>query len=193
MKTDIIQLLKKALQSGSIGDRNQFYKACYHQYFNEIYLIALVYFKQDADSIVQDIFLKVMKAKLQQLPQNTETELSRYIFKIAHNLCRTKLRKKHPIQEPIDSFSFKIPTSRTVHQLEWTIDSAQLLQLLPQSQMIVVQYWLKGFSYKEIGNKLQLTTSAVANRILRAVQRLKAQVNQEALITRPLKTQMNPV
>lgn len=193
MTSDIISLLKKALQSGSIGDRNQFYKACYHQYFNEIYLIATVYFKLDADSIVQDIFLKLMKAKLQQLPQNSENELSRYIFKIAHNLCRTKLRKKQPHQEPIDSFTFKIPTNRSAHQLEWAIDAAQLLQLLPQSQMIVVQYWLKGFSYKEIANKLQLTTSAVANRILRAMQRLKQQIHREALITRSFKNQMYPI
>lgn len=193
MTTDIIPLLKKALQSSSIDDRNQFYKACYDQFFDQIYLIALAYFKLDADSVVQDIFLKLMKAKLQQLPQNSSTELSRYIFKIAHNLCRTKLRKKKPQQEPIESFSFKLPTNRSVHQLDWAIDSAQLLQLLPQSQMIVVQYWLKGFSYKEIANKLQLTTSAVANRILRAMQRLKTQMNQEALITRSLQTQMNPV
>lgn len=181
MRTDIISLLKKALQSDSIGDRNRFYKACYDQYFEEIYLIALVYFKTDADSIVQDIFLKLMKAKLYQLPQNSETELSRYIFKIAHNLCRTKLRKKQPQKEPIESFSFKLPTNTTVSHLDWHIDSTQLLQLLPQSQMIVVQYWLKGFSYKEIAQKLQLTTSAVANRILRAVQKIKNQIQQESL------------
>ena len=183
MKTDIISLLKKALQNDSIGDRNQFYKACYNQYFDEIYLIALAYFKVDTDSIVQDIFFKLMKAKLYQLPQNSETELSRYIFKIAHNLCRTKLRKKQPHKEPIESFSFKLPTNNTVSHLEWHIDSTQLLQLLPQSQMIVVQYWLKGFSYKEIAQKLQLTTSAVANRILRAVQKIKNQVHQESLRT----------
>lgn len=183
MKTNIISLLKKALESDSIDDRNQFYQACYDQYFEEIYLIALTYFKVDPESIVQDIFLKLMKAKLYQLPQNTESELSRYIFKIAHNLCRTKLRKKQPQKEPIESFSFKLPTNNTVSHLEWHIDSSQLLQQLPQSQMIVVQYWLEGFSYKEIAQKLQLTTSAVANRILRAVQKIKDLLHQENLRT----------
>lgn len=178
MKTD---------SSASMIEFNNVYK----QYYNKVlkYLIALVG-KSYAEDIAQETFIKVHKS-LYMLKD--ESKLSPWIFKIALNSARDKMRKesnsKFKEADEIENHSASLTGDRPGLNKTHFIDADSTEDKINRSEMIRCYFSFvkklpgnyyriyllssfEGYSNKEIAEKLSISVETVKIRLHRAKKKL---------------------
>lgn len=164
----------------------------YKQYYNKVlkYLISLVG-KSYADDIVQETFIKIHNS-LHQLKD--ESKLSSWIFKIALNSARDKMRKesksktKKANEYEYDSTAALLGDRSGLNQIHFK-DSDSIEEKIYRNEMIKcyisfvkklpVNYYriyvlssFEGCSNKEIAEKLSISVETVKIRLHRAKTKL---------------------
>lgn len=149
----------------------------FDQYHNMVYRIALVSTKspQDAEDIVQTVFLKLLEGKTRPMPGHERAWLTTVTINTCRDLMRWNLRRK---TEPLDE---TIPFSNPEESALFEAVTA-----LPKKyRMVVHLHYYEGYTHDEISSLLNITPSAVSMRLHRARNllrsALKEDINEPAL------------
>jgi RNA polymerase sigma-70 factor (ECF subfamily) len=134
---------------------------------------------EDAEDIVQDIFLKVY---LNLNDFNLDLQFSSWLYRIAHNQTISQFRKNQVRPElyssPLDEHGFEALSSDLSLEKELDLKLLQehlkeaLLSLNPEQREIIVLKFFEERSYQEISDILKKPTGSVASLLNRAKKAL---------------------
>lgn len=149
----------------------------FDKYHNMVYRIALVSTNspQDAEDIVQTVFLKLLKGKTRPMPDHERAWLTTVTINTCRDLMRWNLRRK---TEPLDeTIPFSDPEESALFEA---------VTALPKKYRLVVHlHYYEGYTHDEISSLLNITPSAVSMRLHRARNllrsALKEDINEPAL------------
>ena len=132
----------------------------------------------DPDDLVQDVFEKTLRSPI-PAGANARAWLSR----VMQNLFIDKLRRKHARHEEL--VPDELEDVRRDERAWWetlTEDAVRAqLRNLPDEQRVMFELFaFDGKSYDEIAAELRIAKATVGTRILRARQKLRARLTQEA-------------
>ena len=128
----------------------------------------------EAEDVAQDAMLKLWRQAGEW--RAGEARISTWLYRVTHNLCIDRIRKRRPtaaienVAEPID------PTPSALERLANSEESralARAILALPerQSQAVVLRHF-EGLSNPEIGERLDCTVEAVESLLTRARRQL---------------------
>ena len=136
--------------------------------------------RADAEEITQEVFIKMI-TRVEQY--DGSAPVASWLFAIAANACRDRLRKGRRASISIDAVAEPSDTSQPVeHRLldeERKRAVRRALSLLSGEQreaLILARY--HGMPYAEIARTLRISEGAVKTRIFRAMETLKARFTE---------------
>lgn len=169
--------------------RNGSYKAfeqLYEMYSSRIFYFSVKYThsQQDAEGVVQDVFIKLWENREIIDPDKS---FSSYLFTISKNIIFNQSRKKLNeiayrdylrafLEETSDDDEHEIYIKDLRNKLEKSIQ-----QLPEKRRQIYLLSREDGLSYKEIAEKLQISTKTVEAQISLALKALRNVFNKEIL------------
>lgn len=143
----------------------------FNQYHNMVYRIALVSMRsrQDAEDIVQTVFLKLLSGKSQPMPGHERAWLTTVTINSCRDLMRWRWRRKTeplidtiPLYDPEESELFSAVTA------------------LPAKYRTVVHlHYYEGYTCDEISDMLKIKPSAVTMRLHRARNLLRNKLKED--------------
>lgn len=147
---------------------NMEYNKCYNMYFEMVYKICMLYFKneKDVEDTVQDIFLKVILCDKNFLSDEHEKA---WLIRITINRCKDLLRSywKKKVEIGFDTSNY-MDESREEYKLRDIVFS------LPQVQKITIYlYYYEGYLTKEISFILHRTESTIRGYLLKGRKTIK--------------------
>lgn len=135
----------------------------------------------EAEDMTQEVFLRLMHA-----PGNAEETISAYIFKIAANLVRDRVRKngvrqkfseavKSDLSAGIDAFDpFRIASAREAIALLWAS-----IQVLPEpTQQIFILYRVENIPKQAIADSFGIHVRTVEKHLSRAMVLLSRKIER---------------
>lgn len=141
----------------------------YNRYKDSVFRVGFSYFRNaiDADDIVQETFLKLMKSGKEF---ESEEHLRNWLMKVAVNECKrvtlsSWFKKKEPLDEYADRLVFREPEDRDVFRA--------IMDLPKNYRQPVHLYYYEGYSVKEIAEIMEIKPSAVTTRLDRARKKLR--------------------
>ncbi|MCU9612595.1 sigma-70 family RNA polymerase sigma factor [Caldibacillus lycopersici] len=148
------------------------YAELVHRYSNLVYGLALSRTRDSyiSEDIAQEVFVKAWM----KLPQLSEGEkFSHWIMKITKNQCTDFFRKKnqHTLMENFPENN-KVDDSNSIQAMVWEA----LQQIEEKYRIVIVMNYISGYTAKEIGNLLQLSSSAIESRLRRGKEKLKKEL-----------------
>ncbi|KAA5540579.1 RNA polymerase sigma factor [Adhaeribacter rhizoryzae] len=166
----IIQALKH-------GDRLAFEKI-YQRFGPKLYAFTLKLGcnKEDAEEVVQEVFLKIWERKHLLDPQQN---FDGYLFRMVRHLVYNKAR--HRVHEFAYHSYLASAQNKTESYIEESLDYQELDQLLqetytalpPVRQQVFVMSRLEGLSNNEIAEKLQTSNSNIENHLNKALRAIR--------------------
>lgn len=150
----------------------------YNVYGQRLYsfIIWLTHNRAASDDILQIVFVNIWRS--QAVPAS-EIELQRWLFTVARNACLDHFRK-------INRFS----RFRTTYQNEYYQQPPDPdanftwneLSELPEKEKSILYLHLKiGYTYKEIGDMLEMTENLVRVRAFRALKKLREKLTRKEI------------
>lgn len=145
-------------------------------YADDLFRFAVSYVssKQEAEDIVQNVFLKLITKNI--FP-GKEYEKP-YLIKMTANLCKDYLKSKR-VKTSVD---FDTAETYLEHWALFTDEEKQLFDALiqlPENQSVPIYlHFYEGYSYKEVAKILKISESAVAMRISRGKDELKRKMEE---------------
>lgn len=135
------------------------------------YVYSLLMDKNDAEDVVQDLFLTLWKNRERiEIKEN----VSGYLYKAAKHLALNHLRSKvhfNNLSESQDQFSYE---DNTVESEEFRIALYGCIDHLPdRCREVLLLHRIKGMKQKEISEKLEITVKTIKNQIWSSLQKLK--------------------
>jgi len=161
------------------GDANAF-QLLFKLYRSKLLFIANSYIScnEDAEEIIQDVFLKVWSQK------NIQTNINGYIYAVTRNACLDYLRKKkqtlnieNNTQQIEASINYKaiaddLASSIIERELEEAIMNG--IEFLPEKcKNVFVMSRIEGLKHKEISKELNISTKTVENHITKAIKHMR--------------------
>ena len=150
----------------------QEYKRLTNLYIDMVYRVALngCKNKYDADDIVQETFLKLLKCKKQF---ESDEHVRNWLLRVAVNECNSmwnsSWRKKVILtDEQEDKPVFPTPEQSELYEL--------VMQMSPKYRQVIYLYYFEGFSVREVASILKISETAVQTRLQRARNKLKEQL-----------------
>ena len=127
-----------------------------------------------SEDLTQETFFKVMKHR-RSFNNNT---FAAWIFTIARNLCFDYLKKEEKNASRTERLESQAEqpnndletTSDRIEHLRYTLD-----QLEPLEKELIILSRYEKLKYKEIASVMNMSESAIRNRIHRALQKLRLQ------------------
>ena len=148
------------------------YKRLADQYIDMVYRVALngCKNKYDADDVVQNTFIKLLKCKKQF---DTDEHVRNWPIRVAVNECNSlwnsSWRKKvTSLDEREDEPAFTTPEKSELYDL--------VMKLPPKYRQVVYLYYYEKFSVKEVAEMVKISETAVQTRLQRARKKLKDQL-----------------
>lgn len=122
---------------------------------------------QDVQDVLQEVMLKV----LQKMPEFHDSEYEKaWLLRVTINLCKDMLRfrRRHQYVQ-IDELEIEAAAVDTDdRQLLW-----EITQLPTRWRIVLLLYYVEGYSVKEIADILAVSENAVKKRMQRAKAELK--------------------
>ena len=139
------------------------FKKCWEAYFDAVR--NFIYFKSGdkelATDIAQETFLKLWEKKFSYHEQRTKSLL----YKIAHGLWVSHLRKINKNHEYVFSIKFEIDENCPIELLQYKelkVQIEHLLKDLPEKQRVIfLMSRNEGLSYKEIAIRMALSQKSI--------------------------------
>lgn len=153
----------------------------FDQYHDMVYRLALAATRstQDAEDIVQTVFLKLLDGRTRPMPGHERAWLARVTVNACRDLMRSSWRRKtQPLDETIP---FSSPEEGALFDA---------VMALPAKYRVPVHlHYYEGYTYTEIGSLLKISPSAVSMRLHRARNLLRSileEENHEPLVSKDL-------
>lgn len=143
----------------------------FDQYHDMVYRLALSYTRspQDAEDIVQAVFLKLLSGANRPMPGKERAWLAQVTVNGCKDLLRSFWRRK---SEPLeDTFVFQAPEEGTLFDT--------VMRLPAKYRVVVHLHYYEGYTCAEIGTLLRLRPSAVSMRLHRARKLLRSRLEEE--------------
>lgn len=143
----------------------------FDQYHNMVYRLAFSYTKsaQDAEDVVQTVFLKLLDGKAPPQPGKERAWLCQVTVNACKDLLRSSWRRK---SEPLDE------TIPFVQEEESALFAA--VMALPAKYRVVVHlHYYEGYAVREIAAFLHTSPSAVSMRLHRARKLLRSSLKED--------------
>lgn len=145
----------------------------FHEYSNMVYRLAYSYLgtPQDAEDLVQTVFLKIIDGKALPKPGSERA----FLIRIAVNCCKDQLRSvwRSRIVPIDDAIPFQHPEDRELFQA--------VMELPQKYRVVIYLHYYEGYTFPEIAEFLKISPSGVSMRIHRARKLLKKQLRREGL------------
>lgn len=142
--------------------------------------------RKTAEELAQEVFLRVYQAAPSYSP---DARFSTWLFRIATNICLNESRRHrhelktesldasvdtdgHEIIKEVQDDSVQAP-AEVLEEREMNIKLREAIMSLPEKQRaVILLHTYQGFSYREIGDQIGSSDSAVKSIIYRARQAL---------------------
>ena len=150
----------------------QEYKRLTNLYIDMVYRVALngCKNKYDADDIVQETFLKLLKYKKQfESDEHARNWLIRVTVNECNSMWNSSWRKKVILTDKQeDKPVFSTREQSELYEL--------VMQMSPKYRQVIYLYYFEGFSVREVASILKISETAVQTRLQRARNKLKEQL-----------------
>lgn len=160
-------------------------RALYEQYAAQIFRYCLHQLgsREEAEDAVQSTFLNAFRGVKRGVVPEIE---SAWLFKIAHNVCLSRRRstwRRARVESPADFDVVEELTPAPSRRADELIGLEDALGQMPEQQRraILLREW-QGLSYREIGEELELSQSAVETLIFRARRSLAHGLEQPVVV-----------
>lgn len=168
---------KLLVQELMAGNEKAFQKL-FDIFRNDLYKFSLsmVYSKQYAEEIIQDVFLTLW---LKREALNPSLSLKSYLFTITRNKNITFLKKAANNQKLREEIFYKSQksinsTDRYIREGELEIIKQEALDLLPPRRRLIFEMSRnEGKSYQEIAEELGISSNTVRNQMSMALETLR--------------------
>lgn len=133
------------------------------------YLLGRVGDKDNAEELTSKLWVRLINNKSKDI-----RNLNAYIFKIAKNLIKDeyKLRDNKPEFESTDNITVKLD-STAVYLYDYQDLQEELKKIFTPQEYEICQLVVEGYDYKEIADRIELSSSTVANKLTAIRQKLK--------------------
>lgn len=148
------------------------------------YAVYILHNREDAEDVTQEVFVRLWKNR-DAVKYRTRKA---WLMKVTYNRCMDLLRKKKSAQSagrealPIIPDLLQDPDPSTnpekkLHERETSLSLQKALDILPdQTKSIFLLHYFQGCKYREIGDILDLSESAVKIAIHRGKKRLRKEL-----------------
>ena len=143
----------------------------FDQHHDMVYRLALSYTKsrQDAEDVVQTVFLKLLDGKSPPQPGKERAWLAQVTVNTCRDLLRAFWRRR---TEPLDeSIPFESPEDGELY--------AAVMALPPRYRVAVHLHYYEGYTLEEAGKLLHISPSAVSMRLHRARNMLRSSLEDD--------------
>lgn len=154
------------------------FKKIYNEYGRRLYsfVLWLTHNRAASDDILQNVFINVWKC---QAVPSTDSELQRWLFTVARNVCLDHFRK-------VTRFSrFRTFYQEEYYESQPDPDSNftwKELDALPEKERSILYLHIKiGYTYKEIGDMLEISENLVRVRAFRALKKLRENITKKEI------------
>jgi RNA polymerase sigma-70 factor (ECF subfamily) len=144
-------------------------------------ILKIVENREDAEDIMQEVFIKVFKS-LEQF--KGDAEFSTWLYRVAYNTTLSELRKRKFVLVPIDDpfWAESDPANENSDEMDEKqrlacLDTA-LKRLSPDDAFLITLYYLEEQSIDEISQISHLSISNVKVRLHRIRKKLAAEIKQ---------------
>lgn len=177
---ELLILLKK-------GDLIAF-DSIYAMYSKRLYGFVFRYIKQkeDAESIIQEVFLKIWETKNQI---DIYSSFDSFIFTVAYNTTISLIRKRINEQKYYDRLKLQqqiTDTDQIIEEIHYREINAQIKslieQLTPRQNEIFRLSREEGLTHEEIAKKLGISVNTVKNHLVSALAFLKSNIDKDLII-----------
>ena len=138
------------------------------------YAIGMVNSRQDAEDIVQDLFIKIAE---QRNKIARAENISAYIFSMARNLLMDCLRKRQKEKKMLFEGDFLLVKAASENREEYEKDLSRLqlavAGLPPEQKEVVFMKYFQGMTLDEIADLLNTSINTVASRCRYGLEKLK--------------------
>lgn len=172
---------EQLLKCVSTGDQDAF-RQLYQNTDRTIYsyILSIVKNPQDAEEIMQEVFLKIWTSATSYQPQGKPLA---WMFTIAKNLCYMKFREqKHQANIGLDDLEDREP-GESCSEIEFAADKMVLkaaLEILKEEErQIVLLHAATGLKHREIAASLQMPLATVLSKYNRAMKKLQKYLREE--------------
>ena len=179
-KIILFQLIKKG--------NKEAYRLLYDLYYPKLLQIARGYIpkKEDAEELVQDVFLKVWKKRH---TININTNIDGYLFRMMRNACLDFLRSKknalninNNVTQLEAALNYKALTNDTASMIlvkELELQIMKAIELLPEKcKTVFLKSRFEGLKTKEISEELQISHKTVEGHITKAIKHLQLHIKE---------------
>lgn len=159
------------------------FKKTYNQYIEKIF--RFIFLRVSSESVAQDLSSETFLRFWQTLNSGTEIQNPKaFIYQIARNLVIDHYREKNQAQfVPIEDIEISDPRADLEKDIYLTSDISQVQkainELKPDYQDIIIWRYVDELSFREIANMLNKSEGAVRISLCRALEALRAIINQE--------------
>ena len=166
-----IEIIQKIIS----GDQKSF-DIIYEKYSRLYFLTCIRYFKnrQEAEDLVQEAFISIFKSLKQY--DHTKSNFSTWSNRVVVNVCLQQLRRKNifrDVDDIIDIAQNVVVEPTAVDHLNLK-DLTKLILNLPKGYRTVFNmYVIDGFTHKEIGDQLGISTSTSKTQLMKARKMLQ--------------------
>lgn len=157
-------------------------------YFQKLFCVAYGYVssKEDAEEIVQDVFVKLWK---KQDKINSISNITGYLYKMTRNSCLDFLRSKkdqlaigtNKLQQHnlLNFYALSNDTASLIIEKELQTQIEEGAKRLPEKcRLVFMKSRMEGLKHKEIADNLNISTKTVENHITKALKHLRAYLKE---------------
>lgn len=162
------------------ANRKDIFKARFQEHYSRLCCIAYGYVsdRDDAEDIVQELFISVWNKQLDAMP---EKDFAAYLTTSVKNSCISFLRKRREDTVSIDEHPVSANCMLDDESDEEEKSPEDLLQsalavLPPKCKEIFLLAKLQGLKYREIAGKLDVSEKTVENQMTKAIKLLRMYV-----------------
>lgn len=148
------------------------FKAIIKEYDSMLYHISLGYLrnKEDAEDVVQEVFLKYVKYVLDEKPFTDKKHEKHWLIRVTINLCCTELKNTKKNKKSDNDNNNILKNNALFDEIQ---------KLNDNYKNVVILHYLEEFKLSEIGEILNISEDNVKTRLKRARQKLKKGLNIE--------------
>jgi RNA polymerase sigma-70 factor (ECF subfamily) len=162
-------------------------EALIRRYQNYVFRLCVLVMRneQDAEDMTQETFMRACRA-LPRFEIREGTSFEAWLYRIAVNCCRSRMRRKWyqvlPWPDPAPQIIAppEGQPDRMVEQGEWRDEIVDAIHSLGEKhRLVVILRYYAGLSNEEIAQTLRIPSGTVRSRLHTARQRLKALLSDQ--------------
>jgi RNA polymerase sigma-70 factor (ECF subfamily) len=175
------------------------FAALFDRYKDYVYRVALLLVRNssDAEEVVQEAFLDVLKA-LPRYRLDGPARFETWLYRVTVNRAKMRLRRARPPSADWDALAEQLVSANPVHDPESSARRGEARQAVWQAvdaladhhRIVVLLRYLHDLPYKEIAQVLQLSEGTVKSRLHHAHRQLRERLAADGAVVKEAATRV---